>query len=1087
MILTFLALSLAQFPIPSADAGVPTDGGEAPWNVSNPPGPGHDVSIDVTEGTWLNLDVHPNGKQLVFDLLGDLYTLPIEGGEAKPLTNGLAWDMQPRYSPDGRFLAFTSDRGGGDNLWVLDTRADGGTPTPVSSEKHRLVTSPTWSPDSQSLVGRKHFSSRRSLGAGELWLYHRSGGEGVQLTEKPTDQKDVGEPAFSPDGRYIYFSQDVTPGKSFEYNKDPNGEIYAVMRLDLEKRELDKVLGGAGSAIRPTPSPDGKSIAFIRRVRAKSVLFVADLKSGRELALFDGLDRDLMETWAIHGVYPTMAWLPDSASIVFWAQGGIWRLNVATKKATRIPFHVKTSRRVAEAVRFPQVVAPPQLDVKMTRWVQASPKGDRVVFEALGRLWVKGLPNGAAKRLTAQNDHAEGWPSFTADGQSIVYSTWNDETLSTIRVVSAAGGEGKVLTALPGHYVAPVISPDGKMLVYQSVGGGQLVSALYAQERGLYVQPVSGGTPRRLSKDGADPHFAGRSDRVFFMTVAQDGKEDVRALKSMGLDASEERTHLTSDEASEYRVSPDGKWLAFRENFHVFLMPFPKGAKAAVASPEGKALPVAKLTRDAGEAIHFSGDSKSLHWSLGPTLFTRELKDAFKFIEGAPVALPSPPVTGVDLKVPAVTDFAKGDVALIGARIITMKGDQVIDDGTVLVHDGRIAAVGPRSSVTVPKGAKAIDVAGKTIIPGLVDVHWHGAVGEAGFVPQQNYQLLASLAFGVTTIHDPSNDTDSFFAAAEQQRTGLIVGPRLFSTGTILYGAQGWFRASIETLEDARTHLRRLKAVGAFSVKSYNQPRRDQRQKVIAAARELQMMVVPEGGSLLQHNLTQIIDGHTGIEHAVPVAKIYEDVLQLWAGTRVGYTPTLGVAYGGLMGENYWYMATDVWKDERLSSFVPRKFLDARSRRRVKVPDEELNHISAARVATQLQSRGVEVQLGAHGQREGLAAHWELAMFAQGGMSALNALRAGTIDGAKYLGLDRDVGSLEVGKLADLVVLDANPLEKIAATQAVRFTMLGGRLYQAATLDELWPRQRKRAPLYFERSGEDVWPDRAASQQCGGH
>ena len=1087
MLLTALALTLAQFPIPGPDAGAPADGGEAPWNVSSPPGPGHDVQIDVTEGTWLNVDVHPNGKQLVFDLLGDLYTLPIEGGEAKAITSGIAWDMHPRYSPDGRSLAFTSDRGGGDNLWVLDTRADGGTPTPVSSEKHRLVTSPTWSPDSQSLVGRKHFTSRRSLGAGELWLFHRSGGEGVQLTEKPTDQKDVGEPAFSADGRHVYFSQDVSPGKTFEYNKDPNTELYAIFRLDLETRELEKRFGGAGSAIRPTPSPDNKSLAFIRRVRTKSVLFVADLASGREVPVFDGLDRDLMETWAIHGVYPTMAWTPDAKSIVFWAQGGLWRVDVASKKATKIPFHVKTSRRVAEAVRYERPAAPLQLDAKMTRWVQASPKGDRVVFEALGRLWVQALPKGAPKRLTAQSTHAEGWPSFTADGQSIVYSTWNDEELSTIRLVSANGGEGKVLTAKQGHYVAPAVSPDGKWLVFQAVGGGALVSSLYSQDRGLYAQPISGGTPRRIFKDGGQPHFAGASDRVYFLTVANDGKDDVRSLKSIGLDASEERTHLTSDEASEYRVSPDGRWLAFRENFHVFLMPFPKGAKAAVASPETKALPVAKLTRDAGEGLHFSGDSRSLRWSLGPTLFTRELKDAFKFIEGSPEKLPPPPLTGIDLKVPTVTDFGKGELAFSGARIITMKGSEVIDDGTVVVKDGRITAVGPRASTPVPKGAKVYDVKGKTIIPGLIDVHWHGAVAEAGFVPQQNYALLSSLSFGVTTIHDPSTDTDSFFAASEQQRTGMIVGPRLFSTGTILYGAQGWFRAPIETLEDARTHLRRLKAVGAFSVKSYNQPRRDQRQKVIQAARELSMMVVPEGGSLLQHNLTQIVDGHTGIEHAIPVSKIYADVTQLWAGTKVGYTPTLGVAYGGLMGENYWYMAADVWKDERLSAFVPRKFLDARARRRIKVPDDELNHVAASTVAALLQRSGVEVHLGAHGQREGLAAHWELGMFGQGGFTPHDALRAGTLDGAKYLGMGRDLGSIEPGKLADLVVLEKNPLEAIGNSRTVTYTMLGGRLYAAATMDEVWPRQRKRAPLYFERNGEDVWPTEAATVQCGGH
>jgi hypothetical protein len=266
-----------------------------------------------------------------------------------------------------------------------------------------------------------------------------------------------------------------------------------------------------------------------------------------------------------------------------------------------------------------------------------------------------------------------------------------------------------------------------------------------------------------------------------------------------------------------------------------------------------------------------------------------------------------------------------------------------------------------------------------------------------------------------------------------------------------------------------------MKAVGAFSVKSYNQPRRDQRQQIIEAAQQLHMMVVPEGGSLFEHNMTMVVDGHTGVEHSLPVQKIYKDVEQLWSATHVGYTPTLIVGYGGLWGENYWYAKTNVWEDARLNAFVPRRVIDSRARRRTLAPDDEWNHFDLAKLATRLNNDGVSVQLGAHGQREGLGAHWELWMFVQGGMAPLQALRAATLNGARYLGLDKDIGSLEPGKLADLIVLDADPLENIRNSESVRYTIVNGRIFDAATMNEVGNHPRTRQPFFFQVPGNDAW------------
>jgi len=253
------------------------------WDVANPPGPTETVRIDTRTGTWMSLDVSPDGSEIAFDLLGDIYRIPLSGGEAEALTEGVPWDIQPRYSPDGRYIAFTSDRGGGDNIWVMDR--DGSNPRQVTKEDFRLLNSPAWTPDGQYIAARKHFTSRRSLGAGEIWLYHVSGGEGVQMTRRPNDQKDLGEPAFSPDGRYLFYSQDVTPGNTFEYSKDSNAEIYVIQRLDRETGEIERFVTGPGGSIRPTPSPNGRYLAFIRRVRFKTALFLHEIESGAEWPL----------------------------------------------------------------------------------------------------------------------------------------------------------------------------------------------------------------------------------------------------------------------------------------------------------------------------------------------------------------------------------------------------------------------------------------------------------------------------------------------------------------------------------------------------------------------------------------------------------------------------------------------------------------------------------------------------------------------------------------------------------------------------------------------------------------------------------
>ncbi len=1033
------------------------------WDITAPHGPTQEIEFTTEEGTWMNLDASPDGKEIAFDLLGDIYIMSVTGGEAKLLAGGPAFEVQPRFSPDGKKISFTSDRAGGDNIWMMNR--DGSKPEQITKEDFRLLNNAVWTPDGEYLIARKHFTSTRSLGAGEMWLYHISGGEGLQLTKRKNDQQDVGEPCVSPDGRYVYFSEDMSPGGSFQYNKDPNGQIYVIRRLDRETGKLRDYISGPGGAVRPQISPDGKYLAFVRRVRLKSVLYLHELATGEEWPVYDKLDKDQQETWATFGVYPNYAWTPDNQHLVIWAQGKIWKIAVASKQASPIPFTATVKQTLTEALHFPQTAFTDSFEVKMIRDPVTSPdpQGKWLVFSAVGSLWKKQMPNGKPQRVTGSSDF-ECYPAFSPDGQWLVYAAWQDTAFGALYKVRLDGRQTVKLTKRKGYYLTPSFSSDGQRIVYQRDSGNSMLGFAHGTDPGLYWISATGGEEHFIQEEGYAPRFNRKGDRVFFQTGGGLDKK----YKSVQLDGGEERTHFNLKYVNQVVLSPDEEWVAFTELYNAYLAPFPQTGGAIDLNNSTKAVPVKRVTRHAGDYVHWSGDSKSLHWTIGPEYFTRALQNSFKFITGAPDSIAGPDSLGLKIGFKLKSDVPTGKVAFVGARLITMRGDEVIDNGVLVVEGNRITAIGKANEVNVPADAKKVEVSGRTIMPGIIDVHAHANHFFTGLMPLQSWAYYANLAYGVTTMHDPSATTETVFTLAEMVAHGKMSGPHVFSTGTILYGADGDFKAVVNNLDEARSHLRRMKAAGAFSVKSYNQPRRNQRQQILQAARELSMLVVPEGGSFFYHNLTMVMDGHTGIEHSIPVAPVYGDVRSFWGSSRTFYTPTLIVGYGGIWGENYWYQKTNVWEKTRLLHFTPRPLIDARARRRMMVPDDDFGFIQNAKTANALSGAGVKVNLGAHGQLQGLGAHWELWMLVQGGMAPLQALRAATLNGAEYIGMAKELGSLEIGKLADLIVMDKNPLENIQHTEAVLMVMKNGRLYDAETMNETGNHPRARQPFYWE-------------------
>lgn len=1041
---------------------------EKKWDVAAPPMEMRKVAIDVSEGTWMNVDVSPDGRTVAFDLLGDIYTMPISGGAPVRIAAGLPFEMQPKFSPDGTKIAFTSDRGGGDNLWIMNR--DGSGKKAVTKESFRLLNSPDWTPDGRYLIGRKHFTTGRSLGTGEIWLYHLGGGDGVRLVKKPNEtyQKELGEPVFAPGGKALYFSRNTTGGDTFEYAQDSNGEVFAIDRFDIATGEITRIAGGAGGAVRPTPSPDGKWLAFIKRERGKSKLYLKDLASGAERKLFDALDQDVQETWAVHGVYPAMDWTPDSRSVVFWAGGKIRRVTL-DGAASEIAFRIADDRDVIDPPRPAVEVAPDSFETTIPRFAVVSPDGRRAVFETLGKLYVKALPNGATRRLTGSDAGFELFPSFSRDGSRIVYVSWTDDGMGQVRTVSADGGSGSVVTATPGVYRRPRFSPDGRTIVFEKGASGYRLSGRYAEAPGVYRAPAGGGAMTRVTSDGANPHFGARNDRIF-MSVFED-----RMLKLVSVDLNGEarRVHAAGDLLADYQVSPDGNHLAFRENWAAYVMPMTAGPQEIAAGKSATAVPVVKASEGGAAFLGWTNDG-AIHWTLGPTLYTASVKDMIAAAPADPNSKDKkgfePPKSGVTLSMRTQADKPQGVTVIRNARIITMaKADGgVIENGHIVIRANRIAAVGA-GDAAYPAGARVIDAAGKTVVPGYIDAHAHGGQAEDGIIPEQNWTAIAHLALGVTTVHDPSNDAVEIFPASELQRAGKIIAPRIFSTGDVVYGAKApGFFSEISSYDDALAHVRRLKAQGARSIKNYNQPRREQRQQVVAAAKAENMTVVAEGGSLFTMDMTLIADGNSTLEHNIPQAQLYEDVLSFFAQTKVAYTPTLVVTYGGLAGDPYWRYATDVWLHPILSRHVPAHILQPNNVRRTKAPEEDFVDRVSAREAKKLADRGVMVSIGAHGQEEGLGSHWEMWSFVRGGMSPLEALKAATATPAAALGYGRDLGTIEEGKLADLVILDANPLDDIQNTDNIDSVMLNGRLYDADTMNELGGAGRQRKKYYWE-------------------
>jgi Tol biopolymer transport system component len=1033
-------------------------------------------ALDLTlhEATWMQPDLSLDGRTILFNVLGDIYGVGAQGGDAWPVLTGMAFETAPVFSPDGRSFAFVSDRSGVTNLWIAD--ADGRNPRQVSGETQLTVfSSPTWSPDGKTLYVSR---MKHPVLAFELWRYGRDGGEGTVVTKaQPNgegwdDRINVLGAVISPDGRYAYYARKL--GHTWTQKAPPT---WSIARRDLRTDAEDLIIQGPGGAMHPALSHDGKLIAYASRWGARDGLRLRNLETGEDRWLSFPIDRDGQEQGYYADLTPRFVFTADDKALIASVDGKLRRIDVASGSWSPIPFTAKVKVELGPLTRVSQTEETGPVRARIIQAPSVAPDGRRVAFTALGRLYVQALRAGAKPKLVAGAPANAFQPKWSPDGRRLTFVTWSAREGGAVWAAEAAGGAVAKLTSDAAFYTEPTFAPDGQSIValrasqYERLHRQGEVSSDWPTD--IVRLPATGGAAALVAHTSGARllSFSADASRLRFYSAAGVG--------SVGLDGSEPRRELVVSgrawsqyvgvhvPVEEVKLSPAGDRALVRTASELYLVDVPPAVDKAppMVDIETAKSGVLKLTRIGADFFDWADNGQSIAWSVGSTFHRIALADVDRSAPGASEAR----AQTVEMPVTVPRDTPEGTLVLRGATVATMRGDEVIANADVVVSRGRIVSVGKAGTAPLPKGAVVRDVSGKVITPGFVDAHAHWFDLRRQVQDSQPWSFLAGLSHGVTSALDPQPFTIDMFVYQDMLDAGLMVGPRAYSTGP------GVFTAShIDSVGDAEDVLKRYRDhYRTRNIKSYMVGDRAQRQFMAQAAKNLGMMPTTEGASDLNLGLTHALDGFSGNEHALPVSPLREDVVALFAQSRTSLVPTLSVLYGGEPPLFDLVITRRPQDDARLKRFMPSGVMGEKLGDRHWTPPEAMSYASFARDALNIQRAGGAVGLGSHGEIQGLGYLWEMELFASGGAKPIEVLKAATLGSAEVIGRSNDIGSLETGKLADLLIFDADPLTDITNVEKLGWVMKHGRLYDAATLDEVWPRQRRLPPLWFAQEGPD--------------
>lgn len=557
------------------------------WDVTLARGETRTVDFTTDVGTWMSVDASPDGQWIAFDLLGNVYRVSAQGGEAELLTRdaGVSVNYHPRYSPDGRTIAFVSDRRGQNNLWLMD--ADGSNPRPVFTSKTVRVVEPVWTPDGQYILVRRQNYAPDAQGGNGIWMYHRDGGEGIEIVSS-SDEGGAAWPSVSRDGKFLYFH--VYRGPGGLEGRDALKGHWQLRRKDLSTGETiwltygqsqQQVRMSSGGAFAPEVSPDGRWLAFARKIPngtisyrghrfgPRTALWLRDLETGDERVIMDPVTQDNSEGIKTLRILPGYDWTDDGSAIVLSQGGRIRRLDVASGEVATVPFTARIQRTASEQTRAAFRIDDQPFRARFLRWYTASPDGRTLAFQSVGRVWIQALPDGTPRRLTPEDfGPFEYAPAWSPDGRWIAFTTWDDAEGGHLWKVEAGGGTPQRLTTRLSEYLHPAWSPDGRELLVSRGTDGP------ARGRGIAYDPYwelvrvpadgGEGTPVvRLDTDGGGARTQvargtwGPGGRIFFTADAPEGTRG-RGLYSVNRDGADRTLHLTLRWADEIVLCPTG-------------------------------------------------------------------------------------------------------------------------------------------------------------------------------------------------------------------------------------------------------------------------------------------------------------------------------------------------------------------------------------------------------------------------------------------------------------------------------------------------------------------------------------------------
>jgi len=962
-------------------------------------GAGPAIPVTVNEGTAFSFALSPDHKSIVMDLQGTLFVLPVTGGHARAITDDLYDAREPSWSADGRSIAFQSSRSGHWQIWTVG--ADGSQPHELTTGIHE-GREPSWSPDGSHIA----FVSDRS-GEFQIWNLDLKSGRLTQLSHDPGGPGGNLRPSWSPDGTQVAYAS-FNPGGPGIYAVDLSGKSHKLYGAQVFGFGMSVPLGT------PSWSPDGSKVLY------------AVIAGGKATLMMNGEPQVTGED-----VFPARPQWLDNDTFLYAANGKIKRRSLSTGAEQNIEFQATFTVRKPQYTKkhhdFDSTAPRALTGIQRSA---ISPDGKQIAFAALGNLWVMPV-GGEARRLTDNGPYEVVDPAWSPDGRQIVYA--NDRRGSfDIWTYDLASGRQRRLTSAPGAEMRPAWSPDGSQIAYENVFGSyteqvEILDLATGKSRTLATAGDSPGYPqwspdgkllmvsRLASFSSSESYYSGGENQISIVPVAGGKARDVT------LDQGYSVGDRTGDGPA---WSPDGKWVAFRRGAALWVAPFkPDGAPAGAAR---------KISDDVVTCLTWAGDSRTLLAQSAGRLTLYH------------------PETGASQPVPMSLTYRRavpeGTMTIHAGRLVDGVHPTAQTDVDIVVTRNRIVSVTPHGSH--PVQGRLVDASGLTVMPGLMDMHEH-LIKEYG----SNFGRLL-LAYGVTTVRSPGNVPGDVLEEKQSIDAGMRPGPRLFAAGYIIDGEHTVWEmgTSVRSKPEVDRIMAFDHAADLDMVKTYVHTSEPIRQYAIEQAHRIGLIET-------SHELFPSAEwGADSVEHldgngcsrgyctkASQLNIAYDDVAQIISHAGMTVTPTVSLFTPPAQFPQGVPDSRHDPRDALQPSWV-----------RGKPPqtmgggpggDVLINNIRQSILSIYKAGGRVVVGTDSPFSPVGINTQNELEQEVRAGLTPFQALQTATTVPAELLGVAHDLGTVEAGKLADLVFVDGNPLVDIHDAMKIQKVMTNGVLY----------------------------------------